>query len=352
MTPRMVTFASGLLALILLQASWTGISSLADAASQDSSALFERNGMPYELFDELPGTPIKVMDSEVDVAFASGDLDLTHAQVLKWISTAAHSVAAYYGHFPVKRVRVLVIPVTGQGTHGVSFGYKGAATKISLGKSTTEKYLQRDWVMTHEMVHMTFPLLPDTYSWIGEGIATYVEPIARAQVGQISVEKVWADMLSGLPQGLPKAGDRGLDHTHTWGRTYWGGALFCLLADVRIRERTHNRYGLQDALRAIAAAGGTIESTAELSYIFKVGDDAVGVPVLTELYRQMKDTPVVTDLPDLWQRLGVEMQGDGVIFNDAAPLAAIRQVITRAPLPPDLAVPAVSAKTVRAKPST
>jgi len=28
-----------------------------------------------------------------------------------------------------------------------------------------------------------------------------------------------------------------------------------------------------------------------LSYIFKVGDDAVGVPVLTELYRQMKDTP-------------------------------------------------------------
>ena len=41
--------------------------------------------------------------------------------------------------------------------------------------------------------------------------------------------------------GLPEPGDEGLDYTHTWGRTYWGGATFCLLADVRIRRETHNR---------------------------------------------------------------------------------------------------------------
>ena len=58
-----------------------------------------------------------------------------------------------------------------------------------------------------------------------------------------------------MPKGLPAAGDRGLDYTPTWGRTYWGGALFCLLADIDIRKRTSNRFGLQDALRAIVAAG-------------------------------------------------------------------------------------------------
>jgi hypothetical protein len=41
-------------------------------------------------------------------------------------------------------------------------------------------------------------------------------------------------MVSGMPQGEPQRGDRGLDGTHTWGRTYWGGAMFCLLTDVEI----------------------------------------------------------------------------------------------------------------------
>jgi hypothetical protein len=38
----------------------------------------------------------------------------------------------------------------------------------------------------------------------------------------VTAEQVWGDMLRDMPQGLPHAGDRGLDHTHTWGRTYGG----------------------------------------------------------------------------------------------------------------------------------
>ena len=98
------------------------------------------------------------------------------------------------------------------------------------------------------------------HHWIEEGSATYVEPIARARAGDLSPEKVWGDLVDGLPKGLPQAGDRGLDFTPTWGRTYWGGALFCLLADIEIRKRTGNKKGLEDALRAILRAGGTTES--------------------------------------------------------------------------------------------
>ena len=73
------------------------------------------------------------------------------------------------------------------------------------------------------------------HHWIEEGISVYVEPIARVQAGQLSAERMWHDVVRDMPQGEPEADDKGLDHTPTWGRTYWGGALFCLVADVRVR---------------------------------------------------------------------------------------------------------------------
>ena len=76
--------------------------------------------------------------------------------------------------------------------------------------------------MTHELLHVTLPTLPRDQVWLSEGIPSYVEPFARARAGQVSASRVWRDLVDGLPQGLPEAGDEGLDRTHTWGRTYWG----------------------------------------------------------------------------------------------------------------------------------
>ncbi len=292
------------------------------------ASTFITDGMPYAAFDELPATSFKVSGGTVEVAFAPGKLELAHEKIIDWIAASAHATVNYYAGLPVRKVRVLIIPGSGKGIRsGVSYGYGGAAIKVTVGRFTTQTDLDKDWVMTHEMVHLTFPSMPDAHRWIQEGIATYVEPIARAQVDQLSAEKVWADMVKGLPQGLPEAGDRGLDHTPTWGRTYWGGALFCLLADIEIRRRTDNRKGLQDALRAIAAAGGTIEVRSTLAHAFETGDEATGVPVLTELYERMKATPVAIDLPELWQRLGVEIYNGIVTFHEDAPFASVRRAI-------------------------
>src|SRR5208282_4598460 len=182
--------------------------------------------------------------------------------------------------------------------------------------------------MTHEMVHLAFPSVPEKHHWIEEGIATYVEPIARAQIGDLTAAKVWRDMVDGMPHGLPDAGDRGLDNTHTWGRTYWGGALFCLLADVEIHRRTHNRFGLQDALRAIAKHGSMLDDR-PLTRALKTGDDAIGVSVLIDLYNKMKDAPFDPNLPKLWRDLGVKVAGNSVEFDQKAPLASIVTSIMR-----------------------
>jgi hypothetical protein len=60
-----------------------------------------------------------------------------------------------------------------------------------VGQHATLADLNDDWELTHEMVHFGFPSVEDRHHWIEEGIATYVEPIARAQVGRLTAEQVW-----------------------------------------------------------------------------------------------------------------------------------------------------------------
>jgi len=281
----------------------------------------------------LPAAQIQVGDSIIDVVFSDGRLDLPRARVLEWVSAAANAVAIYFGRFPMKRAKLQIRPERDErGVFGgATFGSRGAFTRISIGEHTLQSDLDEDWMMTHELIHLGFPSVADEHHWIEEGMATYVEPIARAQAGVLNVKQVWGEMLGGMPKGQPGGNDAGLDHTHTWGRTYWGGAMFCLVADVEIRRRTGNRKGLQDALRGILAAGGTIEENWPLTRVLQTGDRATGVSVLTELYNKMKDAPVRTDLEHLWQELGVEMKGDEVVFHDQAPLAAVRRAITARP---------------------
>jgi hypothetical protein len=278
---------------------------------------------------------IKVGVSTIEVDFAEGPLDLPKSAFLAHIQTAASAVATYYGRFPVDRARVLLIPVAGrQGIlQGTTWGdVRGVPgfTRIRIGEHTTPADLVDDWMTTHELVHMAFPSMPDDQNWIEEGLATYVEPIARVMTGELAAKQIWSDMVRDMHQGEPAPGDEGLDHTHNWGRTYWGGALFCLVADVQIRRETNNRKGLQDALRAIVAQGGTIDHDWELPKALAIGDHATGTQVLTRMYAEWKDKPVTVDLPALWKELGIQSTPQGIEFVGNAPEAKIREAITKA----------------------
>jgi hypothetical protein len=274
-------------------------------------------------------TKLQIAGSEIDVVFGSPVSDGLRELVLNRIKLSAKAIVNYYRRYPVSEVRVDVSPHFGRGVSGGhASGWDGARIRISVGKESTAADFADDWVTTHEMVHLAFPSQEDEHHWIEEGQAVYIEPVARARIGELTPEKIWGDMVRDMPQGQPAPGDRGLDYTHTWGRTYWGGAIFCLLADVQIRERTHNQKGLEDALRAVLAEGN-IESEWPLERAIAIGDKATGVPVLHDLYEQMKATPVTVDLDGLWKKLGVTEQNGHIVFDDTAPLAAIRRAITR-----------------------
>ena len=278
---------------------------------------------------------IDIGGSVITVNIAAGHADLPAQRLFAWVTRASRAVAMYYGGFPVARAEVNVRPAPGRDGvfHGFTFCPDSGllTTRIAVGEHTTEEELADDWMMTHELVHMSFPSMADEHHWIEEGIATYVEPIGRAQDGQIPVESVWQQLVEGLPKGEPAPGDRGLDNTHTWGRTYWGGALFCLLADVGIRRATKNQLGLEDALRGIVAAGGTMDKEWTIERALAAGDKSTGSTVLANLYAKMKDSPAPVDLDEMWRDLGVVANGRNITFRDDAPMAAIRKAITAQP---------------------
>jgi hypothetical protein len=250
----------------------------------------------------------------------------------EWVERSAQIVAAYYGRFPAPSVALEVHSSPGSGVHG---GHTNNDPRlqidVTVGRDTRAEDLASDWVLVHEMIHLALPEVGRRHDWLAEGLATYVEGIARAQFGNRPVSDVWAEYRRSMPHGQPQSGEGGMDQTHTWARTYWGGALFCLQADIAIREQTGNRRGLQTALRAILNATGGYSSERDIDEVFRIGDAATGTHALETLYREAATLPMSWNLDELWTRLGVPAEPLSQPFDDRAPLAAIREAITRKP---------------------
>ena len=270
---------------------------------------------------------IRVQDGTIQVDLHGLPKAISREQLFTWIRTAARAVETYYGRYPVKHVTLdISTEAERHEIHGQEFD--GQRVEIGLGPDLTPGDLDADWTLTHEMFHLAFPDMGDKHNWMNEGLSTYLEPIARAAIGTLTPQFVWKETVEGLPQGQPQAGDQGLDVTHTWGRTYWGGCTFWLLADIQVRKETHFHASLQTALRAILDAGGDGSVQWPVSRVIEIGDKATGTHVLRDLYNQMANKPVPIDLDKLWKDLGIIYRNGEVSFDDSASQAAIRKSIT------------------------
>ncbi|MFT3764650.1 MAG: hypothetical protein QM820_03895 [Minicystis sp.] len=108
--------------------------------------------------------------------------------------------------------------------------------------------------------------------------------------------------------------------------------MFWLLGDIEIRKRTGNARSIDDALRAVSRAGGNVAERWDLDRALAIADEAAGAPTLRPLRARLGSAPVRVDLAALWRSLGVSLAGGRVVYDDGAPLAAIRKGIgARAP---------------------
>ena len=246
--------------------------------------------------------------------------------LLDWIIQSAQTVEHYYGRFPVDSLSIKLEVTDGNRVRfGQAFGGSKPFIRVVVGEDADKATLRKDWIMVHEMVHLAMANIPRRHRWWLEGLATYVESIARAQLGHLSEEFVWNGFILRMPQGLPAANDRGLDKTPTWGRTYWGGAVFCLLADIEIRQKSNNQLSLQDALKGVLADGYSMHADTSAMTIFESADKAIEMSVLVPLYKKMRVDPYPVDLDKVWQQLGVSTSNKVVSFDDNAELADIRE---------------------------
>ena len=59
----------------------------------------------------------------------------------------------------------------------------------------------------------------------------------------------------------------------------------------------------------------------------RIGDQATDGQTLTELYGKMASQPFAVDLGYLWRQLGVSEDVRGIVLDDRAPWAGIREAI-------------------------
>ena len=260
----------------------------------------------YSAFRSQAHTRMDFPEGSIDVVFADGAVGVDRTKVLAWVRRSGIAVTTYFGRFPVRNLGLLIIAEdSAKIGHATTFGYAGSATRIHVGAAADDAAFARDWVLVHEMMHSALPNLPRRALWLQEGNATYVEPIARAQAGQLPVKDVWRQSVAGMPKGIPHPDDGGMDGTEEWGRLYWGGATFWLLAEVAIYQDSKGRSLLRDALRAInrRSGGNTVEWTPE--QFMHVGDMATDTTALSELYARFVAKPIDVDLPGFLSQLGI-----------------------------------------------
>ena len=294
-TPPGTTFVSGLFRV---------------RGAADTYAINELDVTPYSGFAAFDVATVQAGGGTVEVAVGPGERALSADAVRAWVQRCAAIIADYYGRPPLPRYAVIVLTGSRRPVgFGTAMGHGGAGILVWIGATATEADLRKSWVLVHEMVHLGFPNVPYRQHWMEEGLATYVEEVARVRAGWISEDEFWSDLMTGFPKGLLQPGEQGLNASRRWGPLYWGGALFWFLADVEIREKTNNKQGLEDALKGVLDAGGDIAVWWPPEKVIEAGDAAIAMPVLRGLYDRFGKAYLSVDLAAQWARLGLPRTG-------------------------------------------
>jgi hypothetical protein len=284
----------------------------------------------YTAFAARELRSVRVGETHVHLVRLDGALDLSFDELARWVEQSARAVGEFYGRAPDTDITVMLAPLPGR--RGIPFGKllpeSGAGIVVLLGEHTQASDLARDWVLVHELFHVGCPSFQGEGKWFDEGLATYFEPLIRARAGLLSETEVFAEFFEAMPRGLPAFGERGLENAESYADVYWGGALFCFLADLEIRKRSGGKLGLEDGVRAVLAQGGFASEVWPLARALDAADAVFETPVLAPLAARHARAGTPVDLPAVFGDLGVTRGADGAVeLDDSAPLAAVRRAL-------------------------
>lgn len=284
----------------------------------------------YAAFGRFERRIVTLPGASIEIVGFPGRIDLDKSVIEQWIAESAAAVSGYFNSFPLARTLIVAVPVANR--NGVVFGRVrgggGGTILLRLGEQVRREQLYDDWILVHEMVHLGAPFVLGRSAWLMEGMATYAEPIIRARIGWLTPEQLWLEFAGQMPRGVPALTRESLNAVSRPG-LYWGGAIFMLLADLDIRERTQGRASLETCFRAIVKSGGDTTVRWPRQRFLDACDAATGTDAMARLAQSYVVQAGELDLDSLWRDLGIGVDGRDVSFNDAAPKAGLRRAITR-----------------------
>ena len=239
----------------------------------------------YTAFGPLRLRRLPRTDVAIDVALLGAPITMTDDLVVKWIGEAVDLYARFYGRFPVDAT-IFVLPVEGDAVRfGSVMALTGASVRLFVGRDMPPGATHVDWVVVHELFHLGTPTFRGEGRWLGEGFATYYEPLLRARAGWMSEAELWAHFEEEMPRGVRREGSASsIEERRDIDSMYWGGALFAMIADAKIREATGGAKSLDDAIRAAHAHGANVTQIWSVREFFRIGDAATGTHVLADLH--------------------------------------------------------------------
>jgi len=110
---------------------------------------------------------VEAAASKIDATVTTEALKVSDSQLKQWVQKASDAVVAYYGRYPVPHLTLQIRSFDGKGVRGgQTFSREGGFIRIAVGSQTSEDDLNSDWMLAHEMVHLTFPNMQDEHHWI------------------------------------------------------------------------------------------------------------------------------------------------------------------------------------------
>ena len=289
----------------------------------------------FTAFGPMRRARAEVKGGTLDLVFLGKGMKQNDDAIGEWIVDSAGLVTSFFGRFPVAHATVFVVPVpdTDDVVLGKVLSLAGASVAILVGADMPRTKTHDDWVLVHELFHLGFPSFRGEGRWLGEGLATYYEPILRARGGWLSEKQLWAFFAHEMHRGLPRKDATGAEpplvQRDDIDGIYWGGALFALLADVALRKMDGPRaHSLDEVMRATLARDGDATHVWTVADVMRFADESTQTHVMTDLCRThaMASTPI--DLDALLASLGVELRASGeVVLHDDRPLSKVRKGI-------------------------
>jgi len=264
------------------------------------------------------------------VVVSDTPLALKEDEIATWIEDDAKCISQLYGHFPVPRATIFIVPIDGaeEVVFGKVLSLGGASIMALTGTRFGASNTHGDWVLVHEMTHLGFPTMG--VRWLTEGLATYYEPILRTRIGWLTPRATWAALARSFPRGIPPEGaDLALDKRDSIDDVYWGGALFVFMLDLEIRRLTSNQKSFDDVVRYVLARGGDATVSWSLDELVDAAKHATGTNALADFVERFAVKGERVDLAKLLADLGIKKgpERDFAILDDTAPLAALRRSI-------------------------